>query len=91
VDVRLGPLNWIFSGPDLHRWHHSSVIEESNKNYGATLIFWDILFGTRFLPKDRRTPAILGIPQIPTFPKTFLGQLWVPFRWVKLKQGALLD
>ncbi len=67
------------------------MIEESNKNYGATLIFWDILFGTRFLPQDRRTPAMVGIPQIPTFPKTFLGQLRVPFRWVKLKQGAVLD
>jgi len=91
IDVRLGPLNWIFSGPDLHRWHHSSVIEESNKNYGATLICWDILFGTRFLPDDRRFPAELGIPQIPTFPKTFLGQLRVPFRWVAMKQGAVLE
>jgi sterol desaturase/sphingolipid hydroxylase (fatty acid hydroxylase superfamily) len=91
VDVRLGPLNWIFSGPELHRWHHSSVVEESNTNYGATLILWDILFGTRFHPRDRQLPASLGIPQIPTFPKTFLGQLRVPFQWVKMKEGAVLE
>ena len=38
VDVRLGPLNWIFSMAEVHRWHHSRDLGESNANYGQTLL-----------------------------------------------------
>ena len=53
ADIRLGFLNWIVAGPELHRWHHSTVIAESNANYGNNLIVWDVIFGTRQLPKER--------------------------------------
>ena len=53
-EVRFGRLNYIFSGPELHRWHHSAFAKESGTNFGSNLIIWDILFGTRFLPKDRQ-------------------------------------
>jgi sterol desaturase/sphingolipid hydroxylase (fatty acid hydroxylase superfamily) len=53
VDIRLGPLNWFFSMAELHRWHHSKRLDEANTNYGANLILWDIVFGSRFLPIDR--------------------------------------
>lgn len=52
-DVRLGPLNYLISGPELHRWHHSRRPAESNSNYGNNLIVWDLLFGTFHLPRDR--------------------------------------
>jgi sterol desaturase/sphingolipid hydroxylase (fatty acid hydroxylase superfamily) len=45
VDVRMGWLNYIFVGPELHRYHHSARIEES-KNYGNTLSIYDVIFGT---------------------------------------------
>lgn len=80
IDVRLGPLNWVFSMAELHRWHHSERVEEANHNYGLTLILWDVVFGTRFLP-DLRGPSTLGIPDMPLFPKDFLHQLTVPFNW----------
>ncbi|MEM6993404.1 MAG: sterol desaturase family protein [Myxococcota bacterium] len=80
VNVRLGPLNWVFSMAELHRWHHSKHLDEANNNYGANLIVWDIVFGTRFLP-PRRPPSDVGIGNMPTFPTTYLGQLAVPFRW----------
>ncbi|MCP4384901.1 MAG: sterol desaturase family protein [Hyphomicrobiales bacterium] len=32
--------------PHLHRIHHSTVVRETNSNYGATLVYWDMLFGT---------------------------------------------
>ena len=66
-DVRLGLLNHLISGPELHRWHHSRVAAESNTNYGNNLIVWDILFGTRFLPSDREVGA-LGVEQAGTTP-----------------------
>ena len=80
IDVRLGPLNWIFSMAELHRWHHSRKIEEANTNYGLTLICWDVVFGTRFLP-DRHGPAVIGIEAMPLFPRSYWNQVTVPFRW----------
>lgn len=77
-DVRLGPLNWIIAGPELHRWHHSLNLEEANHNYGNNLIVWDILFGTRYLPREHEVGE-LGIP-VPDYPMSFLRQLVAPFR-----------
>ncbi|MDJ0786570.1 MAG: sterol desaturase family protein [Myxococcota bacterium] len=88
VPVRLGPLNWIFSMSELHRWHHSPVPEESNHNYGGNLILWDVVFGTRWLPSDREPPEAIGIESMPGFPTGFLDQLRVPFRWSRVVEES---
>jgi len=77
IDAKLGFLNYIFSGPELHRWHHSVVIRESNTNYGNNLIIWDLLFGTFFLPKERRVETLGLINR--NYPKSFLQQMRAPF------------
>ncbi len=84
IPCRLGPLNWVFSMAELHRWHHSPNIEEANNNYGGNLIFWDIVFGTRFLPKDREPPVQIGIGGMPNFPQGFGALMMSPFRWNKV-------
>ncbi len=71
--IRLGPLNWIVSGPELHRWHHSEVIVESDNNFGNNLIVWDVLFGTRFLPDDRHVGR-LGLLNR-SYPTSFPAQM----------------
>jgi sterol desaturase/sphingolipid hydroxylase (fatty acid hydroxylase superfamily) len=82
VDMRCGWLNWIFNTPQLHRWHHSQVLEEGNKNYGENLIIWDIVFGTRFLPSNRKPPLDIGCAD--PVPKKFLGQIAYPVTaWLK--------
>ena len=48
IHLRLGPLNYIFSMCELHRWHHSRIESESNANYGNNIIFWDFVFGYYF-------------------------------------------
>jgi sterol desaturase/sphingolipid hydroxylase (fatty acid hydroxylase superfamily) len=88
IDFRLGPLSWIFSVGELHRWHHSTVIGEANRNYGNNFIFWDAVFGTRFLPGDRHCPNALGIGGLGAFPSTLAGQLAAPFRWSRIN-GAV--
>ena len=75
--VRLGPLNYIVSGPELHRWHHSELAKESDNNFGNNLIVWDLLFGTRFLPEDREVGP-LGLVNR-HYPRGFLGQMKTPF------------
>ena len=77
IEIKLGFLNYIISGPELHRWHHSMLIKESNNNYGNNLIIWDLLFGTWFLPKDSEVGA-LGLKNR-NYPLQFLKQLKTPF------------
>lgn len=86
LPIRCGPLNWFFSMAELHRWHHSRVLEEANSNFGQNLIVWDIIYGTRFLPKDREPPAEIGITDMPAFPMSYLAQLASPFTWSRIKR-----
>jgi ornithine lipid hydroxylase len=88
VDVRLGPLNWIFSMAEPHRWHHSRSLVEANSNYGSNLIVWDVVFATFFLPRDREPPATIGIAELPDFPTGYLDQLAAPFRWARIRAAA---
>jgi sterol desaturase/sphingolipid hydroxylase (fatty acid hydroxylase superfamily) len=76
VDVRYGLLNYIVSGPELHRWHHSKQIHESNRNYGNNLIVWDLVFGTWLLPRDSRV-GDLGLLNR-DYPTGFVAQLTAP-------------
>ncbi len=78
VRLRYGWLNYLISGAELHRWHHSHNPHESGTNFGNNTIVWDLLFGTWFLPSDRKVGA-LGVPD-PEYPMSFWGQLAVPFR-----------
>jgi len=84
IDVKLGPLNWVFSMAELHRWHHVRDTRESLCNYGANLIVWDIVFGTRYLPSERQPPTDIGIGDMPDFPKRYIAQLASPFQWPSL-------
>ncbi len=77
VDVRLGWLNYLISGPELHRWHHSVRIRESDRNFGNNLIVWDLVFGTRYLPRERAVGE-LGLRNR-HYPLSFASQLWTPF------------
>lgn len=85
ADVRLGPLNYVFSMAEPHRWHHSRTLREANTNYGSNLIVWDLAFGTFFLPADREPPLAIGIADMPDFPGTYLAQLAAPFQWRRLR------
>lgn len=89
IDVRLGPLNYVFSMAEPHRWHHSLTLAEANTNYGSNLILWDLVFGTFFLPRDRRAPAGIGIHAMPSFPADYLGQILSPLRWKRLQRAAV--
>ena len=77
IELRLGLLNTVISGPELHRWHHSWEPRESNKNYGNNIIVWDLLFGSYFLPRER-TVGALGLRNR-QYPMSFLHQMRTPF------------
>ncbi len=85
IDLRHGPLNWVFSTADLHRWHHSSEMDESNTNFGSNVILWDIVFGTRSLPNGR--PSRVGIADL-DLPDNFFAHLASPFVLYRYKIEA---
>lgn len=76
--VRLGWLNTIIAGPELHRWHHSKVVIESDRNFGNNLIIWDAIFQTKYFPSDEEVGQ-LGL-QEPDYPADFIHQLAAPFK-----------
>ena len=89
--LRLGPLNYVFSMAELHRWHHSQTVSEANHNYGQNVILWDLVFGTFFWPRDREPPEEIGIAAMPAFPPTFWAQLASPFRWSRVRRESAAD
>ena len=77
IHARLGWLNYLISGPELHRWHHSRTILESNSNYGNNLIVWDLLFGSWFLPEKRDVEELGLINR--QYSERLVDQLRAPF------------
>lgn len=70
IDVRLGKLQYIINGPELHRWHHSDEAgKEYQNNYGTKLAVWDWIFGTVFFPDPEvRKPEKFGLSDTPDYP-----------------------
>lgn len=83
IALRTGWLDRVFSTSALHRWHHSRVPSEGNRNYGENIVLWDLLFGTWFNPPCR-PPADIGIDG--RIAPGFLAQLMQPFTATGAKQ-----
>lgn len=88
VDMRAGPLTYVFNTPQLHRWHHSIDAAVGNNNYGENLTLWDHLFGT-FYYRPREHVGPIGISE--AMPSGFLGQLAAPFRWNRYQAAAAAE
>jgi sterol desaturase/sphingolipid hydroxylase (fatty acid hydroxylase superfamily) len=70
--------------PDMHRIHHSIIIEESNTNFGFSLSVWDRLCGTyRARPGAGHDGMTIGLTYARE-PKSLIQLLVMPF----LKQGG---
>jgi sterol desaturase/sphingolipid hydroxylase (fatty acid hydroxylase superfamily) len=55
-----------------------AVKSGGKKNYSPTFSFWDVIFGTFYMPAGK-LPQEYGNGQ-PDFPKDFIGQMIVPFK-----------
>jgi len=57
-------LRLIVVTPDMHRVHHSIIVQETNSNFGFNLPWWDRLFGTyRDQPAAGHDEMTIGIEQ----------------------------
>jgi len=68
--------------PDMHRVHHSSVMTETNSNYGNILSVWDRLFVSYIdHTKTNDHDMQIGLDEFrDTKSQSLLGVLWLPFR-----------
>ena len=84
VDIRMGWVNYLFVGPELHRYHHSANSNEA-VNFGATLSVFDLLFNS-FLYKPGTPPEELGLREENGYPGQIdpLGSLMFPLSFKKV-------
>ena len=83
ADVKGGFLNYFFNTPEVHRWHHAAEFPEPEKfrygcNFGVSVSFWDVLFGTFCLPKDEKGAVIsprMGHPEGYPDEPNYLGKI----------------
>ena len=75
VRLRFPGLRWVINTPEWHHWHHAVDAEARDKNFGLPAV--DRLFGTAYMPKDRR-PSGFGIPD-PVPEVGYLRHLAYPF------------
>lgn len=80
VRWRLRPLHRLVITPEFHHWHHSYEPEAHNSNYSVFLPVWDTLFGTYYMPRNKR-PVRYGVAE--PVPTTMRGQLAYPFRGMR--------
>ena len=77
VNWNYGPLRYVIASPVFHRWHHSKEPEALDKNFAGFFAFWDLLFGTFYVPENK-LPTDFGVKE--TIPDSLWGQLTYPFR-----------
>lgn len=70
-----GVFGWLFNTAEWHQLHHSCDYDESNTNYGCTMIVWDRIFGT-FSGKSSIERVGNGTGE----QLSLLTQLTIPFR-----------
>ena len=85
ADLATEWLNGVFATPDLHRTHHSVVLDESNSNFGNNLIVWDWVFGTRLAGARPEAYGVEGV----NWPEGYLAQLATPFTYGRLSAAPL--
>ncbi|WP_246788511.1 sterol desaturase family protein [Bradyrhizobium sp. CCBAU 53421] len=86
VRLNYGPLRRILVSPEFHHWHHSSDTAARDKNFAGCLSFYDVLFGSAYLPKGQN-PKAFGVDH--PMPTNYLALLAYPFvAWVSKRQRS---
>ncbi|HTR77349.1 MAG TPA: sterol desaturase family protein [Gemmatimonadaceae bacterium] len=71
LDVKLGRLQYVVNGPEMHRWHHADDPEAYDKNFSTKFAFWDWMFGTAYFPdRARRKAQRYGLAEV-KYPERF--------------------
>ena len=81
---KLGWFEWVFNTPSHHRVHHGQNEYCIDKNYAATFIVWDRLFGT-FAEEREDEPVVYGA----LTPLHSWNPVWANFKnYIGIAQGV---
>ena len=69
-------LSFVIMPPELHRGHHSTILEDEQSNYSLVFTIWDRLFGTLRMSDTRDVGAAVETRR----PVTFVDDLVFPWR-----------
>jgi len=80
-----GTLRKVIVTPDMHRIHHSTLVRETDSNYGFNLSVWDRLFGTYTeTPELGHDRMQIGLTSYQSKnPSRLIWSLMLPFRQIK--------
>ena len=88
IDFGHGPFKYILASPRLHRWHHADHPDAYGKNFAIVFPFYDVLFGTYYLPRRCDTPMGALSTEIPPF--NLAAQIALPFtRWLQMGTASV--
>lgn len=81
VDMKIGPLGYVWAVAPAHRHHHIASARDGDVNFGLFTSIWDYLLGT-FVLNARPTPRAgeLGVEGELDYPRGYFGHLAAPFR-----------
>lgn len=85
LDVRSGVLQYVFNGPEMHRWHHAKSLVEPGANFATKLAIWDWMFGTAYRPPVKAESY--GLWNDEPFPAGFVRQQLHAFRKFDERRG----
>jgi sterol desaturase/sphingolipid hydroxylase (fatty acid hydroxylase superfamily) len=75
VRLRFPGVRWVINTPEWHHWHHAIDDDARDKNFGVPVV--DKLFGTAYLPNDRRPEGFGTRAPVPA--DGYLRHLAYPF------------
>ncbi|CAJ0569373.1 unnamed protein product, partial [Mesorhabditis spiculigera] len=86
---KLGPLEWVLNTPSAHRVHHGRNPYCIDRNYGATLIIWDRMFGTYAEEKTEEEIAYGLVTNVNTFDQLYCQTF--EFKEIGYDKGQMKD
>jgi len=80
VDMRVGPIIYLWAIAPGHRHHHIASKTKGNVNFGLFTMIWDHMLGTFVCNRPQPRDGELGIDGRPDFPTGYIDQIIEPFR-----------
>lgn len=91
VDMRVGPLAYIWAVAPAHRHHHLASKTDGDVNFGLFSAICDHLLGTFVIDRPMPRDGDLGVDGRPDYPRGYLAHLMEPFRKQKPHQAIAAE
>ncbi len=80
VDMKIGPLIYVWAVAPAHRHHHLASQTAGDVNFGLFTSVWDHLLGTFQSATNTPRAGQIGVSGRPDYPREYFQQLAEPFR-----------